>query len=64
MSETGPIRVFAGHDKWLIDYGSYAHGYHLSRNEAIDVATDAARDEHRSLVIEAAAHARRSASRH
>ena len=55
MSETDPIRVFERNDKWLIDYGSYAHGYYVSRREAIDVATDAARVEHRTLVIEAAA---------
>jgi hypothetical protein len=64
VSETDPIRVFARNDKWLIDYGSYAHGYYLSRGEAIHAATDAARVEHRTLVIEAAAHARGIARKH
>lgn len=31
--ETDPIRVFAEDGKWLVDYGSYAHGYHSSRSE-------------------------------
>lgn len=64
MSETGPIRVFARNDEWLIDYGSYAHGYYPSRGEAVHVARDAARAEHRTLVIEAVAQVRRTASKH
>ena len=52
MSETGPIRVFARKGKWLVDFGSYAHGYHTTRDEAIQTATKDARDEHRELVIE------------
>jgi hypothetical protein len=64
MNETSPIRVFERNDEWLIDYGSYAHGYYPSRDEAVHVATDAARAEHRTLVIEAVAPARRTASKH
>jgi hypothetical protein len=52
VSETDPIRVFTRDGKWLVDYGSYAHGYHLSRSEAIQTATRAARDESRELVVE------------
>jgi hypothetical protein len=52
-AETDPIRVFARGGKWLVDYGSYAHGYHDSRREAIEAATLAARDERRELVIDA-----------
>jgi hypothetical protein len=51
-AETDPIRVFARDGKWLIDYGSYAHGYHETRREAIETATLAARDERRELVID------------
>jgi hypothetical protein len=55
MPETDPIRVFARDGKWLIDYGRYAHGYHETRDEAIEVAAEAARTERRELVIESAA---------
>jgi hypothetical protein len=51
-SESGPIRVFAKKGMWLVDYGSYAHGYHATREEAIATGTKAARDEHRELVID------------
>jgi hypothetical protein len=27
-AETDPIRVFQREHEWLVDYGSYAHGYH------------------------------------
>jgi hypothetical protein len=53
MSETDPIRVFVRDGKWLVDYGSYAHGYHVTRCEAMATATHAARREHRELVVEA-----------
>ena len=53
MAETDPIRVFAKDGKWLIDYGSYAHGYHPTRDEAIKTATRAAQNERRELLIEA-----------
>jgi hypothetical protein len=49
MPETDPIRVFARGGEWLIDYGSYVHGYHCTRSEAIKTATRAARAEHREL---------------
>jgi hypothetical protein len=52
MSETGPIRVFAQKGKWLVDYGSYAHGYHVTRSEAIRIATRDAKKEHRELVVQ------------
>lgn len=58
MSETGPIRVFARDGKWLVDYGSYAHGYHMTRSEAIATARHAARCEQRELVVEAEAFTR------
>jgi hypothetical protein len=52
-AETGPIRVFPRDGKWLVDYGSYAHGYHATRREAIETATRAARAEQRGLKVEA-----------
>ena len=52
MSEADPIRVHPRNDKWLIDYGSYSHGWYVSRSEAIEVATKAALDERRELTIE------------
>jgi hypothetical protein len=55
VAERDPIRVFAKNGKWLIDYGSYAHGYHMTRATAIETATRAAQRERRELVIEAAA---------
>lgn len=55
MADSEPIRVFSRNGKWLIDYGSYAHGYHLTRGAAIQTAARAARRERRELVIEAAA---------
>ncbi len=54
VSEPGPIRVFARNGKWLVDYGSYAHGYHVTRAAAIETATKAARDECRELLVEGA----------
>jgi hypothetical protein len=55
MSETGPIRVFAQNGQWLVDYGSYAHGFHATRDAAIHAAAAAARVEHRGLVVESEA---------
>jgi hypothetical protein len=54
MSESGPIRVFFRDGKWLVDYGSYAHGFHATRGEAIETAQRAAQVERRELVIEGA----------
>jgi hypothetical protein len=48
-----PIKIFVRDGKWVVDYGSYAHGYHLTRVEAIKTARLAAHYEHRELVIEA-----------
>lgn len=55
MAETRPIKVFRMKGEWLVDYGSYAHGYHSTRNAAIKTAAAAARAEHRGLVVEAEA---------
>jgi hypothetical protein len=52
MPETDAIRVLSGDGEWLIDYGSYVHGRHRTRAEAIEEATRAARGEGRELVIE------------
>lgn len=51
-AETGPIRVFPRDGKWLVDYGSYAHGYHLTQRESIETAARAARNEQRELKVE------------
>jgi hypothetical protein len=32
-----PIRVYCQNGKWLVDYGSYAHSWYLTRGEAIKV---------------------------
>jgi hypothetical protein len=55
VPETNPIRVFSQDGKWLVDYGSYAKGFHASRKEAIAAATKAAWDEGRELVVESEA---------
>ena len=39
--------------KWVIDYGSYAHGFHATRGEAMEVATQAAQNVGRALVVDA-----------
>jgi hypothetical protein len=54
QSRLDPVRVFFRGDKWLVDYGSYVPGRHLTRAEAIETATKDARDEGRDLVVEAA----------
>ena len=51
-SRRGAIKVFFRDGKWLVDYGSYAHGHHLTRAEAIETATKDARDEGRDLIVE------------
>ena len=51
MSATGPIKVYAKDGKWVVNYGSYAHGYHLTRAAAVQTATLAAHYEHRELVV-------------
>ena len=51
-ADTDPIKVFPRDGKWLVDYGSYAHGYHATRREAIETAKRAARDEQRELTVE------------
>ena len=47
-----PTRVFARDGQWLVDYGSYVHGYHLTHAEAVAAATEAATSEARELVVE------------
>ena len=58
MSESSPIRVFARDGRWLVDYGSYVCTYCSTRSQAVAAGTDAARDEHRGLVIDDAPPAR------
>ena len=52
-SHLDPIRVFPQNGQWVVDYGSYANGYHSSRRKAVETATKDARDECRELVVEA-----------
>jgi hypothetical protein len=52
LVETEPIRVHQEDGGWQVDYGSYAQGYHRSREEAIEKATTAAALENRELTIE------------
>jgi hypothetical protein len=51
-AELKPIRVHARGDAWLVNYGSYAHGRHGTRDEAIKAALTAAVSENRELTIE------------
>lgn len=55
MNDSGPVRVCARDEQWLVDYGSYVCGYYDTRAEALAIAIDAARDEHRELVVDAVA---------
>jgi len=52
LVEPEPIRVHQEDGLWQVDYGSYAHGYHRSREEAIEKATTDAARENRELTIE------------
>jgi hypothetical protein len=52
LVETEPIRVHQEDGGWQVDYGSYAQGYHRSREEAIEKATTDAARENRELTIE------------
>lgn len=63
MPESDPIRVFPKDGEWLIDYGSYMHGSHRTRGEAIETAWDAASAEGRELVVEVETDAARDAIR-
>jgi hypothetical protein len=51
-AELEPIRVHTKRGAWQVDYGSYAQGYHDSREEAIAEAMKAAVWENRELTIE------------
>jgi hypothetical protein len=55
MPEPNLIRVFMSRGKWLVDCGSYVHGYYETLREAIEAARLAARSEGRELVSEAEA---------
>lgn len=50
-AETEPIRVRPRQGKWLVDYGSYAHGYYATRSQAVAEGKAAARREGRELSI-------------
>ena len=51
-AELEPIHVHSKGGAWQVDYGSYAQGYHDSREEAIAEAITAAVYENRELAIE------------
>jgi hypothetical protein len=51
-AELEPIRVHTKHGAWQVDYGSYAQGYHATREGAIAEAMTAAVRENRELTIE------------
>jgi hypothetical protein len=51
-AELKPIRVHKKRGSWQVDYGSYAQGYHASREEAIEAAMTHAVYENRELTIE------------
>lgn len=51
-AELAPIRVHTDGDTWHVDYGSYAHGHHQTREGAITEALAAAVWENRELTIE------------
>jgi two-component system, response regulator / RNA-binding antiterminator len=51
-AEKGPIRVFRRGETWLVDYGSYTHGYYGTRAEAVDEGKAAASREGRELEID------------
>jgi hypothetical protein len=50
-AEAGPIVVHETTTGWQVDYGSYAQGYHPSREEATEAAVEAAKREGRRVVI-------------
>ena len=53
QAEMLPIRVHSDEKgRWLVDYGSYAQGYHATRREAIEEAARAAYAERRALTVE------------
>jgi hypothetical protein len=52
VPKTDAIRVFGQNGNWMVDYGSYVKGFHVTRREAVATATKAARDEGRELLIE------------
>jgi hypothetical protein len=53
-AETDPIRVYRRKRDWLVDYGSYAHGYYPTRSQAVTAGEAGARREGRELSISAA----------
>lgn len=52
-AETDPIRVYRREHEWLVDYGSYAHGYYSTRSQAVTAGEASARREGRELSISA-----------
>lgn len=52
MPESDPIKVYPRDGQWLVDYGSYAHGFHTTREEAVKTATAAGVVMQRELIIE------------
>jgi hypothetical protein len=50
-AETDPVRVYRRKQEWLVDYGSYAHGYYPTRRQAVAVGAAGARREGRELSI-------------
>jgi hypothetical protein len=53
-AETEPTRVYRREREWVVDYGSYAHGYYPTRSEAVKAGEAGARRERRGLSISAA----------
>ena len=53
-AETDPIRVYRRQDAWLVDYGSYAHGYYPTRSQAVKAGEAGARREGRRLAVSTA----------
>jgi hypothetical protein len=51
QAERDPIKVFPRRGQWLVDYGSYAHGYYSTRSLAVAEGRAAARRERRELSI-------------
>jgi hypothetical protein len=56
-AEAGPIVVHQTPAGWQVDYGSYAQGYHPTRDEATQAAVEAAKHEGRRVEIRTAADA-------
>lgn len=53
-AETDPIKVYRRKQYWLVDYGSYAHGYYPTRSQTVTTGEAGARHEGRELSINTA----------